>query len=170
MWKMVLPTILMPLALLNSGCLVFQKQNSMGCEWNGDPAFTLKFYVFDQRNVVLRDAKHNFTELSLTLESATEHAGGLVARQPCTPDDRELAMFMDGYEARVDPGHRRFWVVRDGKVMATLDRDTGRTTGPSDTPPEWAKPEAGEIMWINYPATSISSFRPQDGRTLKAET
>ncbi len=147
MRKLLLPAILGPLALLNTGCLVFQKQSSMGCEWNGDPAFTVKFSVTEQRNLILRGPKQNFTELAFTLTSATEQAGGVVARQPCKPDDPDFLMFLKGVEGRTDVGHRKFWLVQDGKIVATLDRDTGMTTGPADTPPTWAEPETGEQIW-----------------------
>jgi hypothetical protein len=148
MRKLPLPTMLGLLALLNTGCsLLFQHQASMGCQWDGDPAFTLRFFVNEQRNVLLRGPKQNFTELALTLTSDTEHAGGLVARQPRQPDDPNFLIFQEGFEGRTDAAHRRFWLVQDGKVVATLDRDTGVTTGPADIPPQWAKPETGDLMW-----------------------
>jgi hypothetical protein len=147
MRKLLLPTTLGLLALLNTGCLVFQKQSSMGCEWNGDPAFTVKFSVTEQRNLILRGPKQNFTELAFTLTSATEQAGGVVARQPRKPDDPNFLIFQEGFDGRTDAAHRRFWLVQDGKVVATLDRDTGVITGPADIPPEWAKPETGNVMW-----------------------
>jgi hypothetical protein len=48
-------------------------------------------------------------------------------------------------EVRADEARRRVWFVdrKAGRVIATLDRDTGVTTGPDDEPPTWATPDGG---------------------------
>ena len=48
-------------------------------------------------------------------------------------------------EARIDESRRKIWFVeRDtGRIIATLDLETARTTGPDDEPPSWATPEGG---------------------------
>jgi hypothetical protein len=48
-------------------------------------------------------------------------------------------------EVRADQERRRVWFV-DGdtkRIIATLDRETGATTGPDDDPPDWATPDGG---------------------------
>jgi len=51
----------------------------------------------------------------------------------------------DEIEVRVDETRKKVWFVdrRAGKVIATLDRESGSTTGPDDEPPAWATPEGG---------------------------
>ncbi len=47
--------------------------------------------------------------------------------------------------ARTDETRQKVWFVESGtgRILATLDRQTGRTTGPDDEPPTWAKPDGG---------------------------
>jgi hypothetical protein len=51
-------------------------------------------------------------------------------------------------EVRADGSRSKVWFVeRDtDRIIATLDRETGRTTGPDDEPPTWATPEGGEQL------------------------
>jgi hypothetical protein len=50
--------------------------------------------------------------------------------------------------ARTDETRQRVWFIqRDtGRVIATLDRQTGQTTGPDDEPPPWATPTGGQLL------------------------
>lgn len=54
----------------------------------------------------------------------------------------------DEIEVRADELRRRVWFIdRDtGRVIATLDRDTGVTTGPDDEQPSWATPHGGVVL------------------------
>ena len=54
----------------------------------------------------------------------------------------------DDVEVRTDPERRQVWLVdrTAGRVIATLDRDTGATTGPDDEPPLWATPNGGFLL------------------------
>jgi hypothetical protein len=51
-------------------------------------------------------------------------------------------------EVRTDPKRRWVWFVdrTAGRVIATLDRETGATTGPDDEPPPWATPGGGVLL------------------------
>ena len=51
-------------------------------------------------------------------------------------------------EIRADVSRSKVWFVeRDtDRIIATLDRETGRTTGPDDEPPTWATPDSGERL------------------------
>jgi len=51
-------------------------------------------------------------------------------------------------EVRADGSRSKVWFVeRDtDRIIATLDRETGRTTGPDDEPPTWATPDGGERL------------------------
>jgi hypothetical protein len=46
---------------------------------------------------------------------------------------------------RTDQTRQKVWFVErsTGRILATLDRQTGQTTGPDDEPPAWAKPDGG---------------------------
>ena len=48
-------------------------------------------------------------------------------------------------EVRTDREHRKVWFVETetSRIVATLDIETGATTGPDDTPPSWATPGGG---------------------------
>jgi len=49
---------------------------------------------------------------------------------------------------RTDETRQKVWFVeRDtGRILATLDRQSGSITGPDDTPPDWAKPDGGLLL------------------------
>jgi hypothetical protein len=51
-------------------------------------------------------------------------------------------------EARTDETGQKVWFVEKstGRVLATVDLATGRTTSPDDKAPAWAKPGAGQPM------------------------
>ena len=51
-------------------------------------------------------------------------------------------------EVRADGSRSKVWFVeRDtDRIIATLDRETGRTTGPDDEPPTWATQDGGERL------------------------
>jgi hypothetical protein len=51
----------------------------------------------------------------------------------------------DDVTARTDASRQKVWFVAGdtGRVIATLDRATGSTTGPNDDPPAWADPNGG---------------------------
>ena len=51
----------------------------------------------------------------------------------------------ENVRARTDETRQKVWFVdtSTGRVIATLDRQTGRTTGPDDEPPAWAKTDGG---------------------------
>ena len=51
-------------------------------------------------------------------------------------------------EVRANESRSKVWFVeRDtGRIIATLDRETGQTTGPDDEPPTWATPDGGERL------------------------
>ncbi|MHC4992345.1 MAG: hypothetical protein ACYTGC_15335 [Planctomycetota bacterium] len=57
----------------------------------------------------------------------------------------------DDVEVRTDPERRRVWFVEraTGRVIATLDRETGATTGPDDDPPAWATPDGGLLLELH---------------------
>lgn len=54
----------------------------------------------------------------------------------------------DEIDVRADETRSKVWFVdkRAGKVIATLDRETGKTTGPDDDPPSWATPDGGTLL------------------------
>jgi hypothetical protein len=61
------------------------------------------------------------------------------------PGASEGQFRFDEIEVRADEARRRVWFVdrETRRVIATLDRDTGSTTGPDDEPPPWATVDGG---------------------------
>ncbi len=51
-------------------------------------------------------------------------------------------------EARADSAGRRVWFIdrATGSIIGTVDRDSGATTGPSDTAPDWATRDTGRVL------------------------
>jgi hypothetical protein len=51
-------------------------------------------------------------------------------------------------EGRTDETRQKVWFVdrNTGRVLVTLDRQSGRTTGPDDEAPAWAKPDVGRVL------------------------
>lgn len=64
------------------------------------------------------------------------------------PGDRRGKIDLEEVEVRADEQRRRVWFVdrTTRRIVATLDRDTGVTTGPDDDPPVWAEPNAGILL------------------------
>ncbi|MHC4235760.1 MAG: hypothetical protein ACYSUQ_11640, partial [Planctomycetota bacterium] len=54
----------------------------------------------------------------------------------------------ENVEARRDETGQKVWFVqRDtSRIVATLDLQTHKTTGPDDEPPAWATPDGGEPL------------------------
>jgi hypothetical protein len=52
---------------------------------------------------------------------------------------------IESAEARIDQAREKVWFVEPdtSRILATLDLQTGRTTGPDDEPPAWATPDGG---------------------------
>lgn len=50
--------------------------------------------------------------------------------------------------ARTDETRQKVWFVErsTGRILATVDLATGRTTGPDDETPAWAKPDGGQPL------------------------
>lgn len=51
-------------------------------------------------------------------------------------------------EARADSAGRRVWYIdrTTGSIIATVDRDSGSTTGPGDTARDWATRDSGRVL------------------------
>lgn len=54
----------------------------------------------------------------------------------------------ENVQARTDDTRTRIWFVETetGRILATLDRETGVATGPDDTPPSWAISDGGVLI------------------------
>lgn len=54
----------------------------------------------------------------------------------------------DDIEVRADESRQRVWFIdrEAGRVVASLNRATGATTGPDDEPPVWATPDGGVVL------------------------
>ncbi|MBN1512619.1 MAG: hypothetical protein JXB13_11450 [Phycisphaerae bacterium] len=54
----------------------------------------------------------------------------------------------DAADARIDDSGQKVWFVERGtdRIIATLDLETGRTTGPDDAAPPWATPHGGSPL------------------------
>ena len=65
-----------------------------------------------------------------------------------TPGVRRGQLGFDEIEVRADESRSRVWFVdrATGLIVATLDRDTGATTGPDDEPPSWAAVDGGILL------------------------
>jgi hypothetical protein len=50
--------------------------------------------------------------------------------------------------ARTDETGQKVWFVQNGtgRILATMDLETGKATGPDDEPPAWATPEGGRPL------------------------
>ncbi|MGA9117640.1 MAG: hypothetical protein WB626_12785 [Bacteroidota bacterium] len=64
------------------------------------------------------------------------------------PGVPEGQLRFDEIDVRADESRRRVWFVDrvTRRVVATLERDTGMTTGPDDGPPAWATPDGGVLL------------------------
>ena len=64
------------------------------------------------------------------------------------PGVRRGQFKFDDVDVRTDEGRQRVWFVDRGagRVIATLDRLTGTTTGPDDAHPRWATPDGGILL------------------------
>jgi len=142
----------------NVGCVVFENRAATPVCWarlDADRTIGLTEYV--QHNAVLRGPKYNVDELTLTVSSASATAAGqatckcrccrpagdnvrVVARRG-EQDRSGVRRFQLGrLEARSDAARDKLWIVDldAGRIVATLDLDTMKTTGPDDEPPAWA--------------------------------
>jgi hypothetical protein len=54
----------------------------------------------------------------------------------------------DEIHVRADESRSRVWFIDSGsgRVIATLDAETGVTTGPGEEPPAWATADAGDLL------------------------
>ena len=57
-------------------------------------------------------------------------------------------LLFENVQARMDDTGTRIWFVEagTGRILATLDRETGAATGPDDTAPSWATPDGGILL------------------------
>ncbi len=64
------------------------------------------------------------------------------------PGAQRAQLEFDEIEVRADESRSRVWFVdgESGRVIATLDRGTGVTTGPDDEPPAWATVDGGVLL------------------------
>ncbi|MBN2566307.1 MAG: hypothetical protein JXB46_11410 [Candidatus Eisenbacteria bacterium] len=64
------------------------------------------------------------------------------------PGQQRGRLRFDGIEVRADESRSKVWFVDvgSGRVVTTLDRDTGVTTGPDDEPPAWAIADGGILL------------------------
>jgi hypothetical protein len=75
----------------------------------------------------------------------SKHVLKTIEQKPGSPSG-ELRFL--NVRVRTDETGQRIWFVESstGRILATLDRQTGRTTGPDDEPPAWAKPDGGHPL------------------------
>ena len=87
---------------------------------------------YEELTLEVRPRKH--LQFKRVLKSIDAKSGDLIGQ-----------FNIDEIEVRADEARRKVWFVdrRVGRVLATLDRDTGATTGPDDEPPSWATPDGG---------------------------
>jgi len=64
------------------------------------------------------------------------------------PGVRRVQAGFGELEVRCDASRRHVWFVdrEAGRVVASLDRDTGVTTGPGDAAPAWASVDGGILL------------------------
>jgi hypothetical protein len=64
------------------------------------------------------------------------------------PGERGAELRFWNVVARTDATRQKVWFVErgTGRILATVDLLTGRTTGPDDEPPAWAEPDGGQPM------------------------
>jgi hypothetical protein len=145
------------------GCAVFENRAATPlCEASLDGDRTICLTEYTQQNAALRGPKYNFDELTLTVGSAGVTGTGETACKCrfCRPagDTVHVVARRDGQdmnsverfklgrlEARSNAAREKLWIVDldASRVVATLDLDTTKTTGPDDEPPAWATPTGG---------------------------
>jgi len=86
----------------------------------------------EELTLEVRPRRH--LEFKVVLKSVDAKAGDLAGQ-----------FNADEIEVRADESRRKVWFVdkRAKRVIATLDRESGQTTGPDDQPPPWATPDGG---------------------------
>jgi hypothetical protein len=107
-------------------------------------------------NAALRGPKYNHRELTLRILSFEGTSRCLPMILSHVQVDRvvgehwrDVPTFRLGeLEGRRDASGRKVWVVdkEAGRVIATVDLDTGATTGVKDDPPDWAQMDGGIVL------------------------
>jgi hypothetical protein len=141
----------------NLGCAAFESS----ADWPVyqavlDDSRTVRLGEYVQYSAALRGPRYNFAELTLAVvpDKATSEApvckggicrrGGSVAHVVArrgAEQRKDLREFKFGQlEARSDVARDKVWFIDTdaSRVIATLDRETGATTGPDEQPPPWA--------------------------------
>jgi hypothetical protein len=129
------------------GCAMFQAQ--------GDHSF-FRGRLADGRQVELcedwrmdalrNNAQHNYSALLVQVSADDQRViQHEIARQTGTatkvPD-----FWFEKVEARSDASGQRVWFIDESnkQVIASMDLQNGKTTGPRDRPPPWASPNGGQ--------------------------
>ena len=65
-----------------------------------------------------------------------------------TPGDSRPQVRFENVEARANETRERIWFVEreTGRIVATFDSSTDKTTGPDEPPPPWATPTGGVLL------------------------
>ena len=146
------------LCMANVGCAVFgMSYASIRYAASLNETTRIDLIEYGDFNAALRGPKYNHRELTLCISrrGRTSWYG-----QPTFLSDvqvdrvvgehwRDVPTFRLGeLEGRRDASGRKVWVVdkEAGRVIATVDLDTGATTGAKDDPPGWAQMDGGIVL------------------------
>lgn len=107
----------------------------------------LSFYRVHNRHA--GEPERTYDQLTLELRPRSHlQSESLLKSVELKPGVERGQFRFDDIEVRADESRRRVWFVdrEAGRVIATLDRDTGSTTGPDDEPPAWATVNGGVLL------------------------
>jgi len=137
------------LSLLATGCAAFQSRG-VHEEFRGklDAERTVVLSRSVQRDMLRTGERHNYAELELALEN---QEGVLlhqqVARIAGTYQNPPAFRF-GTIEGRVSEQGDKLWFIDQEarKIIASIDLETQRVTGPADAAPEWAGLRNGKTI------------------------
>jgi len=132
----------------NVGCVVYEAgRHTPVLRAPLDDGSTVKLFRRRTWNTIIPGPDYNYAELSLLVESDKDGStvGGVVARRGSTFWCQVKPLELGELEARADDPREKVWLVdKEAKrVVGTLDRGTGATTGPDGKPPAWASLDGG---------------------------
>jgi hypothetical protein len=120
-------------------------------QWQADldDSREVSLSVYQSHDKTEGEADREYEELILEVKPREHSQSKVVLKSVDSKSGDLVGQFnADEIEVRADETRNKVWFVdkRAGKVIATVDRETGKTTGPDDEPPAWATLEGGTLL------------------------
>jgi hypothetical protein len=104
--------------------------------------------VYQSQDKTEGQPEREYEELTLEVRPRKHLQFNRVLKREEKSGDLAGQFNVDEIEVRADESRQKVWFVdkRAKRAIATLDRDTGKTTGPDDQPPPWAALDGGILL------------------------